>query len=88
MSWVQVPARNKAYNLKTMARKDHDSLIKTNPEVMDGLPVIRGTRIPVYLILEVLESGMSLEQILIKYPHLKMDDIRAALRYARDLVVN
>ena len=71
-----------------MADRSLDNLIESNPDVMDGLPVIRGTRIPVYLILEMLESDLSIDQILVEYPHLTRDQIRAALRYARDLVVN
>jgi len=57
--------------------------IEVNQEVMDGLPVIAGTRVPVYLILEMLESGLSLDAILKEYPHLTMDKLRAAVSYAR-----
>jgi uncharacterized protein (DUF433 family) len=60
--------------------------IESNPEVMDGLPVISGTRVPVYLILEMLESGLSLDAILQEYPHLTLDQLRAAVSYARELV--
>ena len=61
--------------------------IEVNPEVMDGLPVMAGTRIPVYLILEMLESGLSLDAILEEYPHLTIDQLRAAVSYARELVL-
>ena len=60
--------------------------ITTNPQVMDGLPIIRGTRIAVYLVLEMLEAGLTIEQIVAEYPHLTADQVRAAVRYARDLV--
>lgn len=60
--------------------------IEVNQDVMDGLPVIAGTRVPVYLILEMLESGLSLGAILKEYPHLTMDQLRAAVSYARELV--
>jgi len=56
--------------------------IEQNPEVMLGKPVIRGTRITVEHLLEKLGSGWSDTQILESYPHLKVDDIRAALSYA------
>ena len=56
--------------------------IESNPEVMDGLPVIAGTRIPVYLILEMLESELSLDSILKEYPHLSIEQLRAAVSYA------
>ncbi|MEK7757099.1 MAG: DUF433 domain-containing protein [Planctomycetota bacterium] len=52
---------------------------------MDGLPVIRGTRIAVYLILEMLEAGLTIDQIVTEYPHLTADQVRAAVRYALDL---
>ena len=60
--------------------------IETDPDVMDGLPVITGTRVPVYVILEMLESGLSLDAIHEEYPHLTMDQLRAAVRHARESV--
>ena len=56
--------------------------IEINPKVMAGKPVIKGTRIPVELILRVLSQGISAEEILEEYPHLTKEDIRAALAYA------
>mgnify|MGYP001575846195 CR=1 FL=1 len=53
-----------------------------NPEVLAGKPVIKGTRISVELILEMLSSGMSIDEILNEYPHLQREDILAALAYA------
>lgn len=55
-------------------------------EVLAGKPVIKGTRIPVYLILELLASGMSQEEIMREYPALKTEDIRACLAYASKAV--
>jgi len=52
--------------------------IEINPDVMDGKPVVRGTRIPVELVLRKLKAGMSTEAILADYPRLTLDDIRAA----------
>ena len=60
--------------------------VVTNSEVMDGLPVIRGTRIAVYLILEMLEAGLTIDQIVNEYPHLTLDQVRGAVRFARDRV--
>ena len=73
------------YN-ESMPVLERDSLVISDPQVMDGLPVIRGTRIAVYLILEMLEAGLTIEQIVVEYPHLTADQVRAAVRYARDLV--
>ena len=56
--------------------------IEVNPKVMAGKPVIRGTRIPVDLILDMLAEDVPTEEILREYPDLSRDDIRAALAYA------
>jgi uncharacterized protein (DUF433 family) len=58
------------------------SRISTNQKVLGGKPVIKGTRIAVYLIVELLASGMTEEGILKEYPGLAVEDIRAALEYA------
>ena len=47
-----------------------------------GKPVIRGTRIPVELVVRMLADGISEAEILSEYPHLEPEDIRAALHYA------
>ncbi len=59
--------------------------IEINPEVMVGKPVIRGTRIPVDLIVRLLSQGIDEKEILEDYPKLRKEDIRAALEYAADL---
>jgi uncharacterized protein (DUF433 family) len=56
--------------------------IATYPEVMAGKPVIRGTRIPVELLVRTLAEGVPEKEILQEYPRRKPDDIRAALAYA------
>jgi uncharacterized protein (DUF433 family) len=60
--------------------------IETNPKVMLGKPVIRGTRIRVDLIVRKLSEGATEAEILDGYPVLTIDDIRAALAYAADAV--
>lgn len=57
--------------------------IELNPEVCNGRPVIRGTRIPVSVILEQIAEGESWESVLEGYPELKREDIQQALLYAR-----
>jgi uncharacterized protein (DUF433 family) len=52
--------------------------IETNPNIMDGKPVVRGTRVPVELVLRKLGAGMSPEAILANHPRLTHDDILAA----------
>ncbi len=56
--------------------------IVVDPRVMGGKPVIKGTRIPVYFILELLSNGWSVDDILREYPHLSREDVLAAIRYA------
>jgi len=56
--------------------------IRTDPTVMVGKPAIRGTRIPVELILRMLAQGIPENDILREYPRLQPEDIRAALAYA------
>jgi len=60
--------------------------IKVNPRVMTGKLVIRGTRIPVELILRKLSEGASEADLLGAYPRLRPEDIRAAIRYGADLL--
>lgn len=55
--------------------------ITVNPNILVGKPIIRGTRISVEFILELLASDMSIEDILERYPHLKKEDILAAIEY-------
>jgi len=60
--------------------------IELNPAVLQGKPVVRGTRIPVEDILRKLADGATEADILDAYPRLTRDDIQAALRYAADSV--
>lgn len=62
--------------------------IELNPHVMLGKPVIRGTRIPVELILRKLSEGASEADLLKAYPHLTRADLHAAMRYAADAVAH
>lgn len=62
--------------------------IEINPRVMLGKPVIRGTRIPVELILRKLSEGTSEGDLLDGYPHLTREDIQAAMRYAADTIAH
>jgi uncharacterized protein (DUF433 family) len=56
--------------------------ITVDPEKMGGVPCIRGFRIPVATIVEMVAEGMDDEEILRAYPDLEPEDIREALRYA------
>ena len=62
--------------------------IELNPRVCNGKPVIKGTRIPVSIIIEQIAEGESWNAILAGYPELKKEDIQAALYYARASIDN
>jgi uncharacterized protein (DUF433 family) len=62
--------------------------IEINPAVMLGKPVIRGTRIPVELILRKLSEGATEADLLDAYPRLTRQDIQAALAYAANTLAN
>ncbi len=60
--------------------------IAVDPKVLVGKPVIKGTRIAVEFIVELLAEGWSHEQILQNYPQLADEDIQAALHYAAEVM--
>lgn len=64
--------------------KKNKDLIESDPTIMMGKPVIRGTRITVELILEKLAAGETVQQILAAHPRLTEETIRAALAFAAE----
>ncbi len=60
----------------------YEQFIEINPNIRFGKPCIRGTRITVQDILEMLSGGMSFDGILEDFPQLSIEKIRAALAYA------
>ncbi len=62
--------------------------IVSNPEILHGKPCIRGTRISVEFILELVASGATREDILRSYPHLTAEGIEDAIRYASQFLAN
>ena len=64
------------------------SCITSNPEILGGKPIIKGTRISVEFILVLYASGASKDDILRSYPHLTEDDIQAAMLYASSFLKN
>ena len=65
---------------------DYKNHIESNPSVMLGKPVIKGTRLTVEMILQKLSEGASTEQLIVAYPSLKVNDILAVLAYASDMI--
>lgn len=60
--------------------------ITTNPDVLGGLPCIRGLRFPVATVVAMVADGMTVEQILAEHPDLTREDVREALLYAAEAV--
>lgn len=66
--------------------EDWRNRIAVDPNVLAGKPVIKGTRIAVEFILELLANGWTINEILKNYPQLKKEDITAALKYAIEVL--
>ena len=60
--------------------------IVLNPEVLAGKPIIRGTRLAVTFVIELLAQGWTERQILTNYPGVSPEDIRACLAYASEVL--
>lgn len=65
-----------------MTYDDLKKYISVDPEIMHGSPCVKGTRIPVWLVVSMLADGMSEKQILKEYPSLTKTTIKASLKYA------
>lgn len=62
------------------------NLITQNPNILGGKPIIVGTRMSVETILELISSGMGINDLVKEYPFLKKEQIQAAINYAAKLV--
>ena len=62
--------------------------ITLNPDICNGRPVVRGTRITVQTVLEFLAAGDSVDDVLAEYPDLTRQDVQACLNYASRLMAN
>ena len=60
----------------------NDNLIVSDPEILNGKPIVKGTRISVALILQCIASGLTKEEILRGYPTLSQEGLEAALDFA------
>lgn len=63
-----------------------NNLITQNPNILNGKPIIAGTRISIETILELLSSGMDKEDVLKEYPFLNKDQINAAVQFAAKII--
>lgn len=78
---LQEPRRDLAASLRALRRAR--SLVVTDPEILGGEPVFRGTRVPVHAIAAMLEQGSSEAEILKAYPRISAEMIRLAPAYAQ-----
>lgn len=62
--------------------------IVVNPRILVGKPIVRGTRIPVEIVLAHLALDIDVESLFADYPRLTLDDVRACLTYAAGLVAD
>lgn len=60
--------------------------IEINPAVMMGKPCIRGTRIAVHQVVQMIAGGDTVEDIIHAYPHISKEQVLACLQYAADVV--
>src|SRR5271170_7701397 len=82
--WGKMLSKNKdCYPESQMTWQDR---IAVDPKVLVGKPVIRGTRIAVELVVDLLAKGWTQDQILDSYPNITADDIRACLAYASEVL--
>ena len=65
---------------------EYTERIVSDPDIMLGKPIIKGTRITVELILRKISEGMTIEELLGAYPHLTKEDILAAVSYSADVI--
>lgn len=68
--------------------KKWENNIESNPDILYGKPVIKGTRIPVDLLLEKMSNGQNFQEILQSFPDLNENDLYACLAYATSLIRN
>ena len=68
-----------------MEDKEIFERISSDPDILHGNPCIKGTRIPVYMIVSLVAEDVSAEEIIKDYPSLTPEDIKAAVKYASKL---
>jgi uncharacterized protein (DUF433 family) len=60
--------------------------VEVNPRILAGKPVVRDTRVPVYLILDLIAGGYSFDRIVESYPVLTVEDVKAGVEYAASIL--
>jgi uncharacterized protein (DUF433 family) len=71
--------------VKEKMHRDWRERIVVDPKVLVGKPLIRGTRLSVEFILDLLANDWTIEQILSEYPQIEREDVMAVLKYAAEM---
>jgi uncharacterized protein (DUF433 family) len=74
--------------MTTRRKKSDVGRIVVDPQVMTGKPVLKGTRVPVEIVLRRLALDLDIDALLADYPRLTRDDVRACVEYAEGLLTN
>ena len=73
-------------NTVSRAKPTYEDRIASDPQVMVGKPVVKGTRIPVELLLKYLAQNPDVDELFGAFPHLELEDVKACPAYARAAV--
>ncbi|MGA7743272.1 MAG: DUF433 domain-containing protein [Polyangia bacterium] len=84
----ELPDHSSGATLKSMTDQTLLRRIATNREIFGGKPIIRGMRVSVEMVINLLAQGESVEAILADYPGLEVDDVRACLAYAHAVLAD
>jgi uncharacterized protein (DUF433 family) len=69
-----------------MSRTNWQNFVTIDPEIHHGEPCIKGTRVPVALLVGSIADGMTIEEVVIEYPQITREAVQAALAYAADVI--
>ncbi len=69
-----------------MSRIDWKNFVASDPKIHHGEPCIKGTRIPVAILVGSVADGMTIEEVVKEYPQITSEAVRAALAYAADVL--
>jgi uncharacterized protein (DUF433 family) len=72
----------KTVNGVTLPKSERNPRIVSDPAVLSGKPIIRGTRVPVYIVADLAAAGYTPEAIVDDYPDLTIEDVEAAISFA------
>ncbi len=78
--------QRRIFDLPSVEYRRSMARITVNPNVMGGVPCLRGLRIPVATVVNMVAGGMTVQEIVAELPPLEPDDVAAALRFAADAV--